>query len=130
MATVRAAVSRNLCLAHDFAARKLEDRYRATEAVMAQYRTSAARANGSPFAPANCIAAEYLLEDLRHELILLRKRITIHRERQKALSNAPCPVCERSQMRHCSTCGGCEVGDLTCVSLNCDTLPAKIPVSV
>jgi hypothetical protein len=130
MATVRAAVSRNWYQAHDLAARKLEDRFQATETEIAQYRTSAARARGSLFAPASCIAAEYLLEDLRHELVLLRRRITIHRERQKAISNAPCPLCERAQMKHCSTCGGCEVGDLTCVTLNCATLPAKVSASV
>lgn len=128
--TVRAAVSRNLHLAHDLAARKLEDRWRAVDDEITNNRMSAARANGSPFAPAGCIAAEYLLEDFRHELAFLRKRINIHRERMKVIAHAPCPVCERSQVSHCASCGGCERGSLTCSALGCETSSAKVPASV
>lgn len=130
MTAVRAAVSKNLYRAHDLAARQLEDRVAVLEIEIANNQLSAQKANGSIFAPPGCIAAEYLIEDLRHEKTLLRKRIISHREKMTTISRSVCPVCQQSQSKHCSTCGSCNrqvggFGGLTCEVLRCETEGAK-----
>lgn len=131
MPKVLAAVSRNLIRAHDLAARKLEERIQVLEHDMEGMRLEAAKANGSPFAAPGRIAAEYLLEDLRHNLIQLRKALTVHRERQLAIAHMSCLVCNEAQSKHCEFCGGCaKKGGLSCEALHCETARAKVPVSV
>lgn len=127
MTTVRSAVSRNLYRSHDLAARQLEDRVRAVEDDMAGLRAAAARSNGSLFAPPGCIAAEYLIMDLRSQLATYRKAILAHREKMTAISRSVCPLCEAFQARHCDQCGSCSNGrGLSCAALECSTLKSKV----